>query len=144
GAKVRLLVTASNPDGTLGSASDPTATVASAPPANTVRPVVTGTAQRGSTLTSTNGTWTGVGNALAYQWQRSTDGGSTWTAINGATSLAYTLALGDVGSTVRMVVTATNPDGIATQASAATGTIAASGPLNTAAPTVSGTAVRAG
>jgi hypothetical protein len=144
GAKVRLLVTASNPDGTLGSASDPTATVVSAPPGNSVRPVVTGTAQRGSTLTATNGTWTGVGNSLAYQWQRSTDGGATWTAINGATTLSYTLVLGDVGSIVRMLVTATNPDGIATLASAPTATIAASGPLNTAAPTVSGTAVRAG
>ncbi|QCW23892.1 putative EPS-depolymerase [Pantoea phage vB_PagS_AAS21] len=30
--------------------------------------------------------------AVSYQWQKSTDGGSTWNAINGATSMTYTKA----------------------------------------------------
>jgi hypothetical protein len=144
GARVRLLVTASNPDGTLSAASDPTATVAAAPPANTLRPAVSGTAQRAATLTATTGNWSGVANTLAFQWQRSADGGATWTAINGATSLSYTLGLADVGAIVRMLVTATNDDGIATATSSATATVAGQGPLNTAAPALSGTAVRAG
>ena len=57
-------------------ASAPTATVhAPRRRSNTAAPTITGTAQRASALTATQGTWTGAGNAYAYQWQRSTDGG---------------------------------------------------------------------
>ena len=40
----------------------------------------------------------------AYQWQRSTDGGSTWTDIEGATSGKYTPVAADMGDTVRIRV----------------------------------------
>ena len=40
----------------------------------------------------------------AYQWQRSTDGGSTWTNIEGATSGKYTPVAADMGDTVRIRV----------------------------------------
>ena len=40
----------------------------------------------------------------AYQWQRSTDGGSTWTNIEGATSGRYTPVAADMGDTVRIRV----------------------------------------
>ena len=40
----------------------------------------------------------------AYQWQRSTDGGSTWTNIEGATSGKYTPVAADVGENVRIRV----------------------------------------
>lgn len=44
----------------------------------------------------------------SYQWQRSTDGGSTWTNIEGATSGRYTPVAADMGENVhiRVVVTA--------------------------------------
>ena len=40
----------------------------------------------------------------AYQWQRSTDGGSTWTNIEGATSGRYTPVAADMGKNVRIRV----------------------------------------
>ena len=40
----------------------------------------------------------------AYQWQRSLDGGSTWTNIEGATSGKYTPVAADVGENVRIRV----------------------------------------
>ena len=43
----------------------------------------------------------------AYQWQRSTDGGSTWTNIDGATSGRYTPVAADMGDTVRIRVKVT-------------------------------------
>ena len=43
----------------------------------------------------------------AYQWQRSTDGGDTWTDIEGATSGKYTPVAADMGDTVRIRVKVT-------------------------------------
>ena len=123
GDTVRLLVTAANPDGTAGAASPATATVAGSPPVNTAVPVISGVAQRASTLTASSGSWNGVGNVLSYQWQRSADGGTTWTNISGAITSAYTPAVADEGDNVRLVVTATNPDGSVAAPSAATAAV---------------------
>ena len=43
----------------------------------------------------------------SYQWQRSTDGGSTWTNIEGATSGKYTPVTADMGENVRIRVKVT-------------------------------------
>ena len=43
----------------------------------------------------------------AYQWQRSTDGGSTWENIDGATSGKYTPVAADMGENVRIRVVVT-------------------------------------
>jgi hypothetical protein len=72
-------------------------------PANVVAPVITGTATIGSTLTTSDGTWTGApAPTFSYQWQRVT------TDISGATSSTYVVQLADAGNTIRCVVTATN------------------------------------
>ena len=44
---------------------------------------------------------------LRYQWQRSTDSGSTWTNIDGATNAQYTPVAADMGDTVRIRVVVT-------------------------------------
>lgn len=44
------------------------------------------------------------GAVKAHQWQRSTNGGSTWTNIEGATSGKYTPVAADMGDTVRIRV----------------------------------------
>ena len=142
GSIVRVAVTATNADGAVTATSAPTATVAATPPVNTTPPSLTGTAQRTGTLAAGPGVWSGVGNAYAYQWQRSTDGGVTWTAIGGATTTAYTLGVADEGTRLRIVVTATNPDGSVSVASAASATVIAAPPVNTSVPTVSGVAQR--
>ena len=144
GAKLRLLVTATNPDGTLAVASTPTATVVAAPPTNSQIPSITGTAQRTGTLTLTsNGTWAGIGNTYAYQWQRSTDG-ATWTTITGATATSYTVAKTDENAKLRLLVTATNPDATLAVATATTSTVTANPPKLTTSVQISGSAVRAG
>ena len=43
----------------------------------------------------------------SYQWQRSTDGGTTWTNIEGATSGRYTPVAADMGENVRIRVKVT-------------------------------------
>ena len=43
----------------------------------------------------------------AYQWQRSTNGGSTWTDIDGATRGSYTPVAADMGENVRIRVVVT-------------------------------------
>jgi len=71
----------------------------------TVLPAVTGTAQSGQTLTTTNGTWLGS-PSFARQWQESANG-LAWSNISGATGLTIVLAPGQVGNLVRCKVTAT-------------------------------------
>jgi hypothetical protein len=72
-------------------------------PVNTIAPVVSGVGVVGQTLTTTNGTWTGIPSpTYTYQWQRN---GSP---VLGATSQTYVLVSADAGTNVRCVVTATN------------------------------------
>ena len=105
---MRVLVTATNPDATIVETSAPTAPVLAAGPLNQTPPTVSGTAQRGLTLTGTSGTWSGIGNTISYQWQSSADG-TTWTNLTGATGTTYVLAGADVGRYLRLLVTVTNP-----------------------------------
>ena len=90
-----------------------------APPANSALPVISGTARRFETLSATAGLWTGGVNAFAYQWLRcATAGGGDCASVAGATGSNYVLTLADVGSTMRIQVTATNGVGPTTVASA--------------------------
>jgi hypothetical protein len=144
GDTVRLKVTAVNPDGTVTAVSAPSSTIQSAPPVTTATPTVTGTAQRGSTLTATAGSWSGIGNSYNDQWQRSTDTGSTWTNVSGATALTYSPGLTDEGDELRLQVTASNADGTVIATSAPTAAVATSAPSDTTAPAVTGSAQRGG
>jgi hypothetical protein len=140
--QLRVVITASNVDGTTTATSAPSAIVPAAAPVNTVTPTVSGTARRGFILTATSGTWTGIGNTLAYQWQRSTDNGSTWSSIAGATSNTYALGVGDEGAIVRVLVTASNPDATVSAPSAPTAAVGTSLPANNSLPTIRGIAQR--
>ncbi|MFZ1993210.1 MAG: hypothetical protein WAU75_03810, partial [Solirubrobacteraceae bacterium] len=142
GDVVRIVVTGTNADGTASSASPPSATVAATPPVNTVAQVITGSAQRGQTLLCSAGTWLGIGNSYAYQWQHSSDGGTTWTNVGGATTGSYPLGTTDENTQLRVVITATNVDGAASVTSAPTATVPTAAPANTMAPTFTGTARR--
>ena len=140
GKKVRLLVTATNPDGTGSRASAPTATVNAAPPVNTALPAVTGATLRGTTLSATPGTWSGPGVGYAYQWQR--DLGSGYTDIAGATGATYLLGVADVGATIRIRVTATNADASVSATSIGSSVVRGGQPVSLVAPTIAGTARR--
>src|SRR6266571_4142753 len=112
-----------------------------AAPRNTSVPTITGTAREGNTLTAHNGSWANAPTSFAYQWQRCAPDGSGCADITGATKQTYALASADVDHTVRVDVTASNADGQASANSAVTALISArSAPVNTAKPTISGTA----
>jgi hypothetical protein len=142
GATVRVVVTASNVDGSAQAASAASAQVTHSVPTDTKVPSISGTAARGDTLTGAPGTWGGTGTTLAGQWQRSANDGSSWTNISGAIGSTYKLAVADEGDRVRYQVTGTNPDGHVTASSAASSTVAATPPSNGTAPKLSGTAKR--
>ena len=90
-------------------ASAATATVQAAPPVNTGLPVVTGAAAAQHHAERLAGHLERRrATRYAYQWQR--DSGSGFTDIAGATGTTYALGVADVGTRIRVRVTATNPD----------------------------------
>ena len=139
GQLVRLQVTATNPDATVVRTSAPTAVVRPAPPVATAGrpPVISGTVRLASRLTATAGSWTPAGPALAFQWQRVT--GSEISDIDGATQAAYTTTEDDVGTRLRVRVTATNQDGSAAAPSAQTIVVERPPAVDTAPAAPSGT-----
>jgi hypothetical protein len=93
-------------------------------PANTSKPVISGATNAGQTLTAAPGTWTGFPSpTYGYQWQRCSDP-ATCGDITGATGSSYTLSSPDVGTTIQVVVTATNSAGSGQAVSDQTATIA--------------------
>jgi hypothetical protein len=112
-----------------------------AAPGNTTPPAISGTAKVGSTLTVSNGAWSGSPTSYSYQWQRCTS--STCTNIAGETMKTYDVTSTDAGHALRAVVTATNEDGLSTANSNKTAVVpAASGaPVVTGRPTISGDAI---
>jgi Bacterial Ig-like domain (group 3) len=107
-------------------------------PANTALPTISGTTQQGQTLTLTQGTWTdATAVTVTDAWEDCT--GATCTA-NGDTGTTYALTATDVGKTIEVQETATATDGTTTVTSAATATVIALAPVNSALPTITGTA----
>jgi predicted actin-binding protein len=99
-----------------------------------------GTAADGTTLTANPGTWNGTGPlTYTYQWERCDAAGGNCQDISGATQSSYTPTGNDVGSTIRVVVTATNDAGSSAPViSPATAVTAPSAPSSTSPPTFPG------
>ena len=107
--RIRVATIRTNAAGSSSRAvSSGTSAVAYPSATNSVAPTISGTVATGSTLTASTGTWSGSALTYAYQWQSSTDGGSTWNSISGATSATYVVQSSDLSSTIRVRVTATN------------------------------------
>lgn len=106
-------------------------------PANRNRPrIVSGLPRPGQTLISDTGNWSGTTPlTFGHQWLRCDDDGNDCADIAGATTSAYVVAGADVGSALRVAVTATNAAGSATSRSNPT-TPAGDPPQNTAPPSV--------
>ncbi len=111
-------------------------------PVNISPPTITGTPKDGDTLTVKAGTWTGLSPiTFDYEWQRCNEHGESCTGIAGATETKYTAGHGDVGSTLRVAVTAANATPIVgTATTAHTTVVEAVPPSNTALPSISGEA----
>lgn len=119
----------------VGGVSPPTAAVANAIPVNRTLPTISGTPQVGQTLTATLGTWSHNPTSFWYQWANSKG------FIAGATQLSYVPVAADVGLALQFFVIAINSAGQSAYAkSALTGAVLPAIPVNTALPTISGTA----
>jgi hypothetical protein len=103
-------------------------------PVATGAPVISGAAQQGQTLTASTGTWTPSPSAYTYQWQRSTAAGPSWVIISGATSASHTLTGADVGTDVRVLVTAIGAYGWAGATAAPVGPVRAPAPVSPSRP----------
>jgi hypothetical protein len=97
-------------------------------PVNTSLPLVSGQPAIGQVLSSDQGSWSGGPTGFAYQWRRCDAGGGSCADVSGATASTYTLGAGDVGSTVRVVVTASNSSGSASATSQQTAVVQSSVP----------------
>jgi hypothetical protein len=130
GGTLKVMVTATNAGGSGSAGSAPTTVVQAAPPVNTAPPTTNGTATDGQLLSASAGGWSGTQPiSYSYQWQRCTSGGAGCTPISGATSSSYTVSSSDVGSTLKVTVTATNAGGSAAAVSVATQVV--TGPSST-------------
>src|SRR5207245_10332996 len=113
------------------------------PPTNTSPPTISGAAVRGSTLTASQGTWSGTTPiTYANQWRRCDSAGANCADVAGATGSTYVLGSADVGATMRVAVTARNAVGTSSAVAAPTRVVTlptASPPTNTAPPTITGT-----
>ena len=89
-------------------------------------PLVTGNAEQGSLLTTSNGTWSGnTPMTFAYQWQLCNYLGGKCRDILNATSNTYKPVSSDVNMRLRVVVTASNASGSTSQASLPTDAVRA-------------------
>jgi hypothetical protein len=83
----------------------------------------------GQSLTADPGQWSGSPPiSFAYQWRSCDRTGANCVDILGATSQTYTLTLLDLGTTVRVAVTAANSAGSSTAISAQTSVVGDSPP----------------
>jgi RHS repeat-associated protein len=113
--------------------------VRNTPPSSTAAPAVSGVTIAGRTLSATTGTWSGPAPiTYAYQWQRCNTAGESCANIEGASGSTYTLATGDVASTVRVLVTASNGAGGNYASSPVSAVIAADTLANISLPAVGG------
>ena len=112
-----------------------TAAQANYAPSNTAAPTISGNTYVGQTLTANPGTWNSQTTpTFSYQWQRCDKLGNGCAAISGATSQTYVVQSADVGSTLRVVVKATNSSGSTSATSAQTAEITAQAPAPAPAP----------
>jgi type IV secretory pathway ATPase VirB11/archaellum biosynthesis ATPase len=143
GARLRVRVTATNSGGSRASLSLATAAIGSKP-VSTSRPTVTGTLRSGETLTADHGTWDNNPTGYAYTWQRCSGSPTVCTTLAGTDDAddhdsTYTLVDADLGTRLRVAVTASNQVGSrASSFSLLTGTIG-SKPVSTGRPSITGT-----
>jgi hypothetical protein len=125
GRRIRVLVTATNADGSTTANSKATEVVSSnEAPRMRERPSISGRAIVGSELTADPGEWTGFPR-FSYQWQRCDANGNNCEHISGATARVYGVRSVDQGQTLRVRVTATTGGGSSSATSDRTAAVAA-------------------
>ena len=138
GSTLKVAVTAVNVAGSATSTSTVTLMIVNVP-LNTTTPAITGTLVSGSTVSASTGTWTEYPTSYAYQWAQCDALGANCVQITGATDSTYLLSDNQVGSTLAVVVTASNAAGMTSAASPPTTSVWPKAPSNTSLPTITGT-----
>jgi hypothetical protein len=134
GARLRVRVTAANAEGSATATSNATAGVvlsaaAAGRPANTSPPTISGRAAVNETLTANPGSWAGgQPQTVAFQWQRCDANGGSCNAIGGASRNTYVLTTADLGTTLRVRVTARNTHGSSSATSVPTAVVVKASP----------------
>jgi hypothetical protein len=105
-----------------------TAAQAQYAPQNTAPPTISGTPAVGQTLTASTGAWTGSPTSFTYQWTRCNAQGVSCVPIPAATATTYVVQQADVGSTIRVNVTAIAASGSTTATSNPTAVVPTPGP----------------
>lgn len=95
------------------------------PPRSTNLPVISGAAQEGQALSASTGGWSGAPTSCAYNWLRCNSAGSGCADVASAIANTYPVGNGDVGSTIRVRVTAINLSGSRSATSAQTAVVTA-------------------
>src|SRR5579872_381321 len=135
---LRARVTATNADGSTTKDTKGTGVVAArTSPKNTARPTISGSAVVGSSLTASNGTWTGA-VTFSYQWQRCDQNGNNCADISGATGKSYGVISSDVSHELLVQVKASNRFGSTTASSDRTPPVSDSTQTTTTVVTVPG------
>jgi hypothetical protein len=118
GSRLYAVVTGSNVAGSYSEFSDLTPVIRPSGPTNTAPPQVSGEARAGETLFASAGTWTGIPSIqYAYQWQECDSAGNACLDLPGENSSVLEVGAAHVDSRLRVVVTASNPDGARSLAS---------------------------
>jgi hypothetical protein len=142
GRTIRVTVTATNLEGSASVSSPATAVIAPlAPPLNDIGglPAISGTVRDGQILSATDGAWSGTAPmTFTRLWRRCDVAGASCAAL--ASAATQTLTSNDVGSTIRVEVTAKNADGQGVATATQTAVVDAAAPVNTVLPAVSGPA----
>jgi Tol biopolymer transport system component len=114
GWRLRVQVTATNGLGSASQNSEPTEVVIAIAPKVRSTPQINGDNVVDSQLALTAGLWDGsLPITFTYSWRRCNAAGDldTCTPIPGATASTYTPTVGDIGFSIRVWITGTNPQG---------------------------------
>jgi hypothetical protein len=162
GKTLRVLVMAANAGGAASASSPPTGVIeepslspppqeveeepSTPPPAapeNKSLPTISGTTVLGHVLSAGVGSWSGSPTSYAYKWQRCNADGTECSTVTSAAG-TYSLGSGDVGHTLRVVVSAKNAGGTTAATSSASAVVTApapAAPTDSSPPTISGSTV---
>jgi hypothetical protein len=106
GSALKVVETVSTSGYNNHSSTSARAAVANGSIATNTAVAINGTPTVGTASTVTAGSYTPTPTSSAYQWRLCDSGGANCSDISGATSSSYTPVAGDVGSTLRVVETA--------------------------------------
>jgi hypothetical protein len=147
GSTILAEVTATNAQGETVVDSATTSPVVNPAPVNIAPPTISDSNPgfspdehpvSGDTLTAVGDSWTGdISGGVSYQWEDCDTNGSNCDPIYEATDASYSVQPDDAGSTILVDVTATNIDGLSTDAISAPTATALSPDANLSALTVS-------